>query len=236
MTEPDPSAHDERQVRRLLAEARHDAPLPAAVAARLDGVLVDLAGERDAPDAPPATPVPPVVDLAARRRRRQGGALLVAAAAVVAIGVGVGTVVDRGADDQGSAAGGGSSESFDRADDSQAGADSDAAPSQPVPSLQESDGLARMRPVAVSSDTFAADAERYRGLSLRDEQSPGAEENDPGFACDVVGFGAGVLVPVLYDGTEAVLAYRPPTDDAQVVDLLQCGTADILRTTTLPVP
>ncbi len=43
-------------------------------------------------------------------------------------------------------------------------------------------------------------------------------------------------MPVLYDGSEAVLAYRPPTDDAQVVDLLQCGTGDVLRTTTLPVP
>jgi hypothetical protein len=68
------------------------------------------------------------------------------------------------------------------------------------------------------------------------QQKPGVNESQQGFACDRADFGPGVLLPVLYDGMEAVLAYRPPTDDAQVVDLLQCGTGDVVRTTTLPVP
>ena len=117
------------------------------------------------------------------------------------------------------------------ADDSEG--DSAAAPNEPAPSIADPDNLDRMKPLAVSSDTFAADAERYRGMSQR-EQDPADESQD--FACDLVAPGDGVLVPVLYDGMEAVLAYRTPTDDAQVVDLLQCGTGDVLRTTTLPVP
>jgi hypothetical protein len=236
MTEPEPSAHDE-QVRRLLADARHDAPIPAGVAARLDGVLADLAAERAAPPVPPPPlgPPAPVVDLAARRRRRQGAAMLVAAAAVVAIGIGVGTVVDRspGGDSAGGSAE--SSESFDRGTAQEREAGGAAEPSsKPAPSDTLGE-LARVAPVPVSSDTFAADAERYRSLSRR-QQKPGAAENDHGFDCAPADFGAGVLVPVIYDGREAVLAYRPPTDDAQVVDLLQCGTGDVVRTTTLPVP
>ncbi len=235
MTEPEPSAHDE-QVRRLLADARHDAPLPADVAARLDDVLADLTAEReDAPVPPtPLGPPAPVVDLAARRRRRQGGALLVAAAAVVAIGIGVGTVVDRSPGDDGAGGAASSEESFDRGDTQQrTEAGGEAAPSEAP--ADSGGALARMAPVPVSSDTFAADAERYRAMSERQEK-PGFAESDQGFACDLTDFGPGVLLPVLFDGVEAVLAYRPPTEDAQVVDLLQCGTGDVVRTTTLPVP
>ncbi|MGZ4450983.1 MAG: hypothetical protein ACXVW4_14415, partial [Nocardioides sp.] len=66
----------EQEVRRLLAEARHDGPIPEDVAARLDDVLRDLArGD--------AAPLAPVVPLSSHRRRRAAG-LLVAAAAVVA--------------------------------------------------------------------------------------------------------------------------------------------------------
>ena len=93
-----------------------------------------------------------------------------------------------------------------------------------------------MGPLPVSSDTFAADAERYRERALLAQQKPAAPEAEQDFACEPAGFGDGTLVPVLYDEMPAVLAYRPPTDDAQVVDLLQCGTGDVLRTTTLPVP
>ena len=42
------------RVRRLLAEARHDEPMPADVAARLDGVLADLADEDAATRSEPA--------------------------------------------------------------------------------------------------------------------------------------------------------------------------------------
>lgn len=248
MTESE-SPHDE-QVRRLLAGARHDTPIPPEVAARLDGVLADLRAEQAAgppvpppplgpPPPPPAPPGPPapVVDLAARRRRKQGAALLLAAAAVVAIGVGVGSMVDdtSGGDD-GASAGSASDESFERAEPDAADEGGGSAPSAAAPSEAPPSGLMRMQPLVVSSDTFAADAERYRARTDAAPPPAAQEGEDSAFPCDIGTLGPGVHVPVLYDGMEAVLAYRPPTDDSQVVDLLQCGTGDVVRTTTLPVP
>lgn len=72
---------EEEQVRRLLADARHRAPVPEEVAARLDDVLTRLQAERAATDGPTTD------ELASRRRRRRLGAGLLAAAAVVVAGV-----------------------------------------------------------------------------------------------------------------------------------------------------
>ena len=80
-------------MQRLLASARHTAPVPPEVAARLDGVLAGLAAGDDAPAAPEPAPV---TDLDAHRRRRRVAQILVAAAAVVVVGVGLGQVLDRG--------------------------------------------------------------------------------------------------------------------------------------------
>ncbi|MGN0063688.1 MAG: hypothetical protein ACI379_05555 [Nocardioides sp.] len=76
----------EDAVRRLLADARHDAPVPDEVVARLDTTLAGLVAERDA-SAPEPSPAP-VIDLAARRRRRMTQ-FVAAAAVVVVAGVGV---------------------------------------------------------------------------------------------------------------------------------------------------
>src|SRR4051812_49911056 len=75
-----PDTPDEELVRRLLADARHDEPMPADVAARLDGVLDDLRAEGDRAAA--ATPLRP------RRgvRRRGRWAVGLAAAAAVVVG------------------------------------------------------------------------------------------------------------------------------------------------------
>ena len=82
---PDPDlTPPEEQVRRLLADARHDEPMPDDVADRLDRVLADLQDESR------RTPAP--IDLAARRRRRIARNVLVAAAAVVVVGVGISRV------------------------------------------------------------------------------------------------------------------------------------------------
>ena len=83
MSDPDLTPSEE-QVRRLLADARHDEPMPDDVADRLDRVLADLRAS--------ARRTPPPVDLGARRRRRVGRNLLVAAAAVVVLGVGISQV------------------------------------------------------------------------------------------------------------------------------------------------
>lgn len=75
----------EEQVRRLLARARHTAPVPDDVAARLDAAL------RDAAHADGREPAATGLDeLAARRRRRRWTGALAAAAVVVVAGVGLG--------------------------------------------------------------------------------------------------------------------------------------------------
>ena len=55
-----------------------------------------------------------------------------------------------------------------------------------------------------------------------------------GFACKSAAWGRGVLVAVRYDGAPAFVAFRMPMGETQVVDVLQCGTGDTLRSTTLP--
>lgn len=104
----------EEQVRRLLADARHDEPMPADVVARLDAVLAglaadptardDITADADQPDEPlaaaalraePDEPAGATVLPLLPRRRPWGGILLVAAAAVVVAAVGFGQI-ERG--------------------------------------------------------------------------------------------------------------------------------------------
>lgn len=83
--------HPDDAVRRLLADARHDEPVPDDVAARLDDTLAALVAERassPSPSAEAVAPVAEVVDLAARRRRRVTQ-FVAAAAVVVVAGVGI---------------------------------------------------------------------------------------------------------------------------------------------------
>ncbi len=52
--------------------------------------------------------------------------------------------------------------------------------------------------------------------------------------CAPADWGPGTPVAVLYERSPAVLVFRPATGDAQVADLVQCGTGEILRSVTLP--
>lgn len=52
--------------------------------------------------------------------------------------------------------------------------------------------------------------------------------------CAPADWGPGTPVAVLYERSPAVLVYRPATGEAQVADLVQCGTGEILRSVTLP--
>lgn len=89
-------------VRRALRAARHEAPLPDDVAARLDTTLAGLVagraaeyGEESSPGASGSPePIAPVVPL----RRRRWPAVLAAAAAVTAIGLAGTQLIDRDAD------------------------------------------------------------------------------------------------------------------------------------------
>jgi hypothetical protein len=236
----------EAEVGRLLADARATEPMPADVAARLDRVLVGLGEERAWSGRPP--PGGAVAELAARRRRRVNS-LLVAAAAVVAVGIGVGQLVgDRDAADSGTSAesggDGGDLAVTEESPPDEAGAQTqDAAP--------EADGPTSSPPAnatvgRVAESRFVADVNQLRRalpdlavqgefVTLNRKQLPSdLSVRERSFTCSAASWGPGALVPILYDGKPAVLAFREATGDSQVVEVLQCGTADILHAATLP--
>lgn len=94
MTDPELTPAQNEAVRRLLADARHDEPMPPEVVDRLDSVLHGLrsgeAGTDDTSEEATAAPVTPL------RKRSRVPQLLLAAAAVVAVGFGVTQVLPTG--------------------------------------------------------------------------------------------------------------------------------------------
>lgn len=104
MSTPTP---DEELVRRLLADARHDEPMPADVAARLAGVLDELVAD----GRRPADVTPLRQADAVRRRTRRWTVALVAAAAVVVGGVALREALPTGGGFDGSSAGSSADES-----------------------------------------------------------------------------------------------------------------------------
>jgi hypothetical protein len=257
--DPEVTPEQEARLRRLLARARDVEPVPDDVAARLDRVLEQLAAE----DHDPAVGAAHPVDLAARRRQRVR-TLLVAAAAVVVVGVGVGRLVGTSSDDSTTTADATSSAesagdesaalpeaaSQDRAEDS-AGAEESAPAESILP--DSSDGSASelpgtlytaspapSPPVRLTEDGFAAQAERFRDRrgvrSTERSVVPGPSLSvAESFVCDTADWGPGRLLPALYDGVPAVLAYRAVAGPTQTVDLLRCGTGEVLRSIVLPV-
>lgn len=227
----------EEQVRRLLADARHDQPVPDDVAVRLDRVLAELQDEDR------RTPAP--VDLAARRRRRLARNLLVAAAAVVVVGVGI-RAVDLGVQGDADSGGGASS-----AMESEPQADADAAGGDR--NLITITG----RPVVLSSDDLERQARRLSRADGITTEAQGQAEADPSapdswFAggdapldqddyatrarswCDDPAWGPGRRVAVRYDGERGVLVFRAPAGDARDVDLFLCGETVATRSVTVP--
>ncbi len=236
--ERDLTPEQEARVARLLAAARADEPIPPEVAARLDRVLEGMAGEHvPRADERPA----PVVDLAARRRRRVV-TLLAAAAAVVVAGVGVGQLVNSQDDGDSGSAG----TSLNAEDEGGADADrfqEEAEPSEAAPPLSNDQLRALGEPPRMTSGSFAEQVHRLQGSpGVRAYASTGpmggrdlaAKEMD--FSCSAADYGVGKLMAVRYNGMPAVLAYRPPAGDTQVVDLMQCGSGDLMRSTTIPLP
>lgn len=249
--EREATPEQEAAVRRLLADARARDPLPADVASRLDGVLAGLrAGSdpRGGRDPVDGTATAPVVDLAARRRRRRAGALLIAAAAVVAVGVGIGQVVDTGGTDGAATSTDTGAAGADRLEEDAEGAAPDEAPPSvnavPSPSTGvEGEAPRKAGVLAVRSQRFATDVRRIQraeadGLRQQDRQTyDQVEPVAPArFRCPPADWGRGRLLGVLYDGAPTVLAFRAPEGDSQVVELLRCGNGEILRSTTLPEP
>jgi hypothetical protein len=234
---PELTSEQEATVRRLLAEARHDDPIPDPVAERLDRVLADLSSGSSAPMAP-------VVDLAARRRRRNAGGLLVAAAAVIVGGFFVGQVIDVGGPDSADDSSAGSSVARDSSSGDQ---DSQAAPSAPgddAGGTQPAPEAAQASPLQLTSQNLKRDVQRQ----LRDSAAnadldpdasslsqPYAEE----FSCasaSAPAYGVGKFFAAFYDGMPTVLALRPPEGDTQQAQVLDCGTGTPLQSVTVPAP
>ena len=236
MNDHDPSddlSAEHAEVRRLLADARHDEPMPDAVVARLDRVLAGLAEE------PVRTA--PVTQLATRRRRATG--LLLAAAAVVAIGVGVSQVVESGT---------GSADSLttaDRAesdDDTSAAGEAEAEPQEDAAEAPEpADGSTASQDQGARHGRFARLTREQYGdevaelLSQRSSTLDGAglsARAAAGATCLSDSWGAGTFLPARYEGVPAVLVFRRPRGDTQVADLFLCGESAPVRSVTLPAP
>jgi len=244
MTEHDPDDREltpeqEAHVRRLLADARHHDPTPDAVAARLDRVLTDLAGEPLRAAA--------VVRLADRRRRV--ATVLVAAAASVAAVIGVGQIVsntDGGADTSSAEQDGISGER------PAAGSDQNGylAGQNGTSSHGESYGGAGKRmPYELQSDQFARDADALQLEALASTVTDGRTGVDlPEFSakrlnrvknrsvCDPGAWGGGNYVAVLYDDAEGWMVLRRPRGETQIADLFLCGSESVVRSVTLTYP
>lgn len=259
---PAPSAEEEARLRRLLADARHEAPVPADVAARLDEVLGRLEAGEDVPSGMSGTGV---LELAAARRRR-AASMLVAAAAVIAVGIGLGQVVDLSGGGSGSDSSGAESAvtaerdqerarsaAPDRDDTGEGGSSPGGAAANDE--LSPGATMSREEPpravvvvdrrlARVGDDSFSDDAAVVQRRAIRTGGGPSARVARLRAAprpvarrwqdCAPAEWGEGIPVAVLYDGEPAVLAFRAPAGDSQVVDLLQCGTGGVLRSTTLP--
>jgi hypothetical protein len=219
----------ERQVRDLLAAARHTGAVPTGVAARLDAALAGLVAERR-----PVVPSAPVVDLdAARHRRRRLTTGLVAAAAVVVAGAALPSLLDGSsgsdsavtADESATDSSGGSArELTEPAPDDKLGAQSTAPEAGDVPQSAE------VGPVPVDPERFRRDA-----LLARD-----ASASYPTLArqelCGVPPEASAAVVPVQYDDLTGYLVFAEPDAGRQRVDLYLCTSGELTRTTTLPAP
>ncbi|CAN5407443.1 hypothetical protein BH11ACT8_BH11ACT8_14800 [soil metagenome] len=245
--EPDLTREQEAQLRRLLAEARHGEPIPVDVANRLDRVLEQLAEEE--PDALPASGR--LHDELAARRRRRVTALLVAAAAVVVVGVGIGQVTKDTASDEASPAASGSAADAQDSVDGLASGGAELAtkpsPGESAPSVAQGPKADTktsgqlLAPVRLSERGFAREAVRFArrpGYRAVDAQPvSGADlSSAEAFMCPAADWGEGKLLAALYDGVPTVLAYRPANGATQTVDLLRCGTGEVLRSTVLARP
>ncbi len=241
---------EEAAVRRLLAGARETGPVPDDVATRLDATLAGLVEERaGAVPSPEPEALPDGVVPLTPRRRLRAGLLLGAAAAVITGGLVLGQVTAdqdaRPAADSGAEA---DRPSVARSGDDQlsTGADKAEAEDQEpgdggvvdgggaVPGTPVDETVAVIRP-----DRLLADVRRVRRAELPDPESGSyaalTVRLPSDFRCKPVARGRGLLVGVEYDGRNALLVFRPPMGDSQVAEILQCGTGEVLRSTTLPI-
>ena len=227
-------------VRRLLAEVRHDGPVPPAVVGRLDDTLASLVAERAETAAEASAPV---VDLGARRRRTAGIGLLAAAAVVVAgVAIGQGLPQMSGGNDSsaGSAAESDMStaqEPEGRDSEDSGGADGGSSDSQLAPEAMKSTvpspaaGYPTLSTLAGDLDGELLD---LRSVDPERSAEPGVP--DTLATCDLGGAGPGRRVAAEVDGQAGAVVFRRPSGDLQDVAIYVCGDAVPVRTLTLPAP
>lgn len=247
-----PPSDDDARVARLLREARHESPVPDEVAARLDGVLADLARERSAATPSPSptrsdpearTDVVLLADHAARRRRRRATTLLVAVAAVVAaVGIGVAVPSMQASDeDAATSDAGGSAASQDLSVESDlpeapSSVEGQAEPGAESAPERESDLEAARDAAALAPRAGEILDGGSRGLrtdTLEDDvrDTLAAVVADPvaaaAQACAATPGSGGVGILTTYDDVPALLVVDPSTGAARV---LGCADGDLLAT------
>lgn len=262
MTEPtepdaplDPAV--EAAVRRTLAAAGGPEPMPADVAARLDGVIDGLVAGRTASGATVSHPENPGIvvplDAAARHRRVRVRVLLGAAAAVVAVAAGAGIINHDQGNDGGDAATATSDEApardeggveADELAEGAPGAVTDGRTEESSPATEAPQGTADLERVTVDGQLRQVRPDRLREdlVALQHFSLPHPATADysratltapADFMCEAADFGRGYLVGVLYDGRPAVVAFREPVGSNQAAEVLACGTGDVLHSTIL---
>lgn len=228
------AAADSLAVRRLLAEARLDEPMPDDVAARMDDVLAGLGPLQGLPSSRTSAPAAEnVVPIAAHRRRKVAG-LMVAAAAVVAGAVVLGPHLPSSPGSGSATSAGGSSASNLAGDSASPGSAPELGNTGNDSGLQSSpnapEAPVRSGRLVVRDRYFTADARQ--GRRLLDRASERGQVIAPVRGC------SGVpdlhdAVAATYRGAPAALVYRDPEGSSQVVDLYVCGSGDPVRSTTL---
>lgn len=241
MTESSGLPPEQEAVRRLLAEARHDAPPPPEVVARLDETLAGLVAERAQADPSPGR----VVDIGSRRRRVAGIGLLAAASVVVA-GVAIGQVLPRGGGDAGqSSAGSGADSSLAEAPTSEddGGVSSDDGSGNLADSEAREPEESFLEPgLAGGATLFSDDDEDIIGQlqELRPDVTDGHQRLKSLAAlrgCEGVDPGpSAALVSATVDGEPGLVVFRRPDGEEQGVELYVCGDPVPVRTVTLPAP
>lgn len=214
----------------MLADARHDEPVPPEVAARLDEALAGLRAEE-----PSDTNVVPL-----RRRAGRLPRYLLAAAAVVAIGYGSTQVIGNtlgGATDDGGSAGGSVAEDSgaDRdaaSGEAPSGAD-DAPPPEAFVPLDELgvEGLEPIRRATLDQDLISLGDAEEQASALRSTRRLagicGPRDSAPGSR----------TLAAAYDGRPTLVVYLAPDGGSQRVDLYLCDTETprrAFRSVTLP--
>jgi hypothetical protein len=205
-----PPTPDEERVRRLLADARHDEPVPEDVAARLDGVLADLARQRgtDGTDVVTARRLG-----GGHRTRRRWLTGLTAAAALVVVGV-VGRELWPAA-------------TPGKSDSSVAGQSSSGHKA----AGEDAGGAARPSASAPNGAAAALVAPAYAALGVQ-PLAPGLT-----VVCDTSPAGKNTAVVVEEQGRPALMVIRPvrsPGRPPWSVDLLRCDTGARIRSAPLP--